>query len=176
MAMAILIGGCAVHRVDLKASRPALLVMDVAPGYRDGVYVLAGESDELEFLARIYEPNPSKKWMPTISACLDSDDGNSSYCLHLSYDTALGRTYGRAKLSRKDGTMVANVTTPGTFSKRKKVALKLVKNGREVEAYVDGKRLDKRVLDYAPKDFRIGGSSGKLSIELLSPPPPPAPE
>lgn len=174
--LAPLLCACAVHRVDLTASRPALYVIDVAPGYRDGVYRPIEEDDELEFLARISKPNPSKKWMPTISACLDDAGGVSRYCLHLSYDPALRRTYGRAKLIGKDGAMISNVTTPGTFSPREKVALKLVKKGRRVEAYVNGMLLDERTLDYSPENLRIGGSSGKLHIELIASPPPPAPE
>lgn len=171
-----LVAGCtSIPPPNRNASQPVVLAMDIAPGYREHIDIAVEDTEEVTFLAKITEFNPSRKWHPTVFACIKGAEKQERYCLNLSYDIDLKRNYGHARSFSLEPKMVGEAYTRESIPRDKEVKLHLSVKEGVIVAEVDGELIDRRELDFKPVTFHLGGSSAKFTLRFISPPLPPSP-
>lgn len=158
-------------------STPINISMDVAPGYRDSVFLGIPEDGALELTVQNLKLNPSKKWKPTFYLSFNSDKSDINYYFNLSVDTDLNKMFGRVRLiDMKAKKELLNRIHQQLYSLDHQFHLRISIDQAAVTVHVDGVLVDQQELSYEPELIELGASSGSFNVRLIKPPPPPAPE
>lgn len=161
---------------NLDKSNPLNFSLDVAPGYRNGIF-LEAEDGPIELLVKRVKSSPSKKWRPTFYLSFDADSATVRYYLNISLDGQLLKMYARTRtVDVEEKKELSNRTFQRLYDIDHEFKIKAMLDGAMVLIFVDDEQVDSVELQQAPKWIEVGASSGTFNVRLLSPPPPPAPE
>jgi hypothetical protein len=160
---------------DLAKSMPLVMTMDVAPGYRDRMFL--EPSVDMEFSVKLLRSNPSARWKPTVYLSFGVKGASVRRFVNLSEDTALQKLYVRVRSVDVDAkTELENKIASGLFDLDHEFRVKAHFEENKLSIFVDGNLVDEQVLSGDPDQVELGASSGTFDIRMFAPPPPPSAE
>lgn len=174
---AVITGCTSIPTANFQKDTPIVLNFDVAPGYRNALYLGMPENGKIDLGIKILKLNPSKRWKPTVYISLNSEKSDVLYYFNISVDTDLKKIYGRARLVNVKAEEVASSKThPQLYSLTDEIRLEAKIVGNNVSVYLNGQLADQQQLTYEPEMVELGASSGSFVVRMKLPPPPPTSE